>query len=284
MISRLGKIGINTTFVVKKSNLKKILKGGSIDNCQNEIDKQIDDSKSNQQQWITLGKIIQNIPGKGIASIIGTIKNTSSVVVKVQLRDAAEKEYNFINNEKLKDLNGFIKYECYFECDGTKDYIESYSTMKELKICNAKGNGMGIIVMPYYKNGSLEDVIKSGNITITQLIEVIIQVLDVYYKAFIKSRFVHGDFFTKNILIDDGGKPIIIDFEKSRFDTNINALHTFWRDLDDLFGDIDRLYKYSFKGNELTSISRMIMIFRAYNYEPDDLKMTDISLALKNLK
>lgn len=278
MISRLGKIGINTTFVVKKSNLKKILKGGSIDNCQNKIDEQID----NQQQWIALEKIIQNIPGKGIASIMGNIKNTNSVVVKVQLREAAEKEYNFLANEKLKNNNGFIKYECYFQCDGTKDYIESYSTMKELKLCNKKGNAMGIIVMPYYKNGSLEDVLKIGNIQMTKLIDILIQVINTYYLAFIESRFVHGDFFTKNILIDDDGKPIIIDFEKSRFDKNHTALHTFWRDLDDLFGDIDRLY--SFKGNDLTSISRMIMMFRAYNNEPDDLKIKDISTALNNLK
>lgn len=195
MVFRLGKIGVNTTFVVKKNNLKKLLDfsgiAGNFNNCQNDMNKQIDTN----EQWLSLSKIIQNIPGKGIASLLGQVKETD-IVVKVQLQDSAIQEYNFLagDNSPLKDINGFIKYYCYFNCEGTKEYIESYSTMKEIKLCphqrkadargkpQGKGSSIGIIVMPYYKKGSIQDNII--NLSKKDMKIILIKIINIYYEAF----------------------------------------------------------------------------------------------------
>jgi hypothetical protein len=60
-IQPIGKAGICTSWIVKKSLFKKLI-GGKIDNCQEHID--------NNPEWLQLNKVLQNIRGKGIATII----------------------------------------------------------------------------------------------------------------------------------------------------------------------------------------------------------------------
>ena len=72
----------NASFIVSKKYLKTFLiKGGNISNCQQNIDEQID----RNIEWLTLENVLQNIPGKEIATLVGKIK-TTNVVIKMNIK------------------------------------------------------------------------------------------------------------------------------------------------------------------------------------------------------
>jgi serine/threonine protein kinase len=245
-MKRIGNIGINTSFIIQKSKLKKKLIGGS---CQEDIDKEID----GKHDWLQLVKVIQSIEGKGISTLLGRIP-TKEVVIKIQEADKGSKEYEI--QDKLKDFDGFIKFECLFFCQGDKKYIESFANLQEHKqLCKAKGFSMGIILMPYYKKGSLE------NYGIIQK-DIISTIILNYFNAYDKTGFIHADLFPKNIVLDDHENPIIIDYENGYFNDKINNHTYFWRDLTDLLSYV----KYE---KDLSHVIRIhCMMNGAYNKKP----------------
>ena len=253
-IQPIGKAGLCTSWIVKKSTLKRLV-GGKIDN---------------NLGWLQLTKVLQNIRGKGIATMIAKLQS-QEVVVKVQISEDAKKEYAF--QEKLLDQNGFIEYECYFTCDGSKDYIESFSTVNQKTLCQNKGITMGIIVMPYYQNGSLESSLHTK--TKDELKTILKAVIRNYRNCYVNKHFTHGDLYSKNIVLTDTYDPIIIDFEKSYFD-HVNKCDMFWNDLDNFCLDLSR-----HKGmSKLFDIARVLTINRAYKNEPSDDIINDLFRAI----
>ncbi len=262
---------MNASFIVRKSKLKNILKGGDISNCQQNMDEQID----KYTKWIDLVKVLQNLDGKGIATMIAKIK-TSYVVVKVNLKINSDKEY--IISQRLENINGFLKYHCIFYCHGSKEYIEKYGqgNVSSVELCENKGNSMGIIVMPYYKNGSLEENLKNKKLNLEQLKNILIKVIQNYINAYEKLNFVHCDFFSKNIILDDNNEPIIIDFELSNFES---SSYWFFRDIQNLIEDIQKNYK----NINFHKIYKLIIINLAYNNVPSNENMKEIIDRIKEL-
>lgn len=266
----IGRSGAITSFVLKKSLLKKII-GGNYADCQQSINTEIETGKP----WIQLNKVLQNLQGKGIATMIGKI-NSDNVVVKVQTAKDAEAEYNV--QSKLRNINGFVKYNCTFQCDGDKQYVEQFTNVLETtRLCKQKGNSLGIIIMPYYRNGSLEGVLSS--LTLDKLKPIIKQVIINYTHAYNTLSYTHGDFFCKNIVLDDSFAPIIIDFEKSSFN-HIRKCDIFWTDLDSLFQDLSRHPLLSYKMYE---IARVLVFHRAYQHEPTTPILDDLLKSLDYL-
>lgn len=257
-VRNIGKAGAFTSWIVKKSALRKMI-GETVSECQRNIDTDIDNGKAT---WLQLHKVIENISGKGIASILGRIQGTD-VVVKAQEIDEANKEYAM--QAKLVDLPGFIQYHCLFTCNGIKDYIQSFVTVNEQKmLCNAKGNSMGVIVMPYYKNGSLEDLLKSKSLDKAKCINIWKAIIENYVGAYNAKGMTHGDFFTKNVVLDDDMHPFILDFEKSQFNAE-RKRDIFWNDLDNMCLDLAR---YSIFSSQIYEVAQVLMIHRAYGQEP----------------
>lgn len=245
-MKRIGNIGINTSFIIKKSKLKKHLIGGS---CQEDIDNEID----GHHDWLQLEKVMQSIEGKGISTLLGRIP-TKEVVIKIQEADKGRKEYEI--QDKLKTFEGFIKFECLFFCQGDKTYIESFANLQEhKKLCRAKGFSMGIILMPYYQKGSLE------NYGIIQK-DIIIKIVLNYFNAYDKTGFIHADLFPKNIVLDNNEYPIIIDYENAYFNDKTNDHTYFWRDLTDLLSYVKYEKELSFV------IRKHCMMNGAYNKKP----------------
>lgn len=243
LVKRIGKTGINTSFVINKSFFKRIINGG----CQDEIDKEIEDIN---YSWIQLKEVLQFIPNKGISTILAKI-STRDVVIKIQEADKAKKEYEI--QDKIKDFKGVIIFECLFYCEGDKKYIETFSVLKEYeRLCRVKGVSMGIILMPYYKNKSLDKSLSVDKIIIEDLLKN-------YCVLYNETGFIHGDFFPKNIIIDDDNNPLLIDFENSYF----NGTHIqFWRDLSDFFSTV----KYHKNLNDI--VRNHCMMNGAYNKKP----------------
>jgi RIO-like serine/threonine protein kinase len=228
--------------------------------CQSSLNSSIEQTKND---WIELQKVFQNLQGKNIATILGVLENNKNVVVKIQPIDESRKEYEIHNI--LKKERGFIVFHCFVTCGSPIEYINLYKPKQ--KICDKKGNTLGIIVMPYYKNGSFEEFLQNNNkhkytnhITVLAILS--------YYMAYKKLGFVHGDFYTKNVVVDENYRPLIIDFEHSSFNSG-RKVSLFWRDIENFLNCI-----YPFVDKRLDTIIRtQVVMNNAYNIEPNETIM-----------
>jgi RIO-like serine/threonine protein kinase len=177
--------------------------------------------------------VFQNLKGKHIA-----LDQNKDVVIKIQPFEESKKEYEFQN--VLKNEPGFIVFYCFVT--------------------------LGIIVSPYYKNGSLEYFLQkySKIDKLPKLKTILALLIASYYYAYKKYKFVHGDFYSKNILLDENYYPVIIDFEKSSFNHTSN-IRLFWVDIQNLLDDVYR-FVHNSKFNEI--IRTHIVLNMAYNKAP----------------
>jgi serine/threonine protein kinase len=274
LISVLGHVGgdmYSTTFRVNKKEIKKII-GGTIDNCQKQFDSNFDSNA----EFVILSKVLQNIENKNIATLIGKVKG-EDVVLKVQKIEAAKKEYEI--QQQLKNLDYIIKYECMFTCNSKDDpsYVKEFGLSEPLttKICKDKGTNTGVIIMKYIKGGSFDYYLKSNN-NIKSL-NIICKLIEKYFDAYDKLGFIHGDFYPKNIMIDEKEEPIIIDFEMSEFNKDSSL---FWRDLS---GFLDSVGSFRYWSELDIIVRNHIIMARAYNRTPTIELINELCTAIRNL-
>jgi serine/threonine protein kinase len=276
---QIGKGGLFTSFLVTKPLLKQIFKGGTRQNCQQKINDEILDPQN--KQWLQISSVIQNIQGKGIATILGKIAS-DSVVIKAQSFQTAQHELLMQQTLKNANLPGIVDYECSFSCAGDRDYVESFAYYGEsTRLCTTVGIEMGVIIMPYYKVGSFNSLLENYNKNDKRqkIKSIIHNVITNYTTAYITCQFTHGDLFPKNIVLDSNYNPILIDFEKSMLNAP-RRLDRFWQDVDGFLGEIAR-YTYV---NELYDIMRVITCQRAYNVESAlNTNIKDILQIISNL-
>lgn len=74
------------------------------------------------------------------------------------------------------------------------------------------------ISMPYYKNGSLQDILQEKNLTVREIVKYSLEILSGLYYIH-KNNILHCDIKPSNILIDDYGSAVLADFGSS---ININ--------------------------------------------------------------
>jgi serine/threonine protein kinase len=272
----IGKRGAYTSWVVQKGDLQRILsRGGAGKSCQESIDDDIDKGSAD---WLQLVQVLQNIRGKGIATMIGKIDG-NQVVVKAQLARDAQSEYQI--QEQLRRMQGFIRYECMFTCAGKKDYIEQFGTVNnKTKLCLARGTGMGVIVMPYYTNGSLEMYLRRTKKPNIDLVKRVLQtVVWNLFQAYDALGFTHGDLYPKNIVLDESNSPVLLDFEKSLFNSP-HRLMTFWRDIDDLFDEVARYVLQ----DSLNDVARIVINHLARKQEPTQQLIKDLADAIASCR
>jgi serine/threonine protein kinase len=288
-IQRTGNVGAMSSWIVSKKALVEryraskrspnIKRGGgtAIERCQENVDAEIDGGPA----WLQLSQVLQNLTGKGIATMLGRVSSLR-VVIKVQEASAARREMKV--QEQLRGLDGFVRFHCMFHCAGDKQYIESYGTAAELRrnrVCTAKGLDMGVILMPYYEGGSLEDMLRTKKQSgqpwradeTTLVKSVLSKVIGDVYRAYEKKRFVHGDLFCKNIVLTAQGDPALIDFELSEFEASGMR---FWRNIDSLLSDVGNYWKQ----RELDDIARTLFVHMAYDVPPTQSTVDDLLGAL----
>lgn len=271
-ITRIGQGGIETSFVARKSTLRAFVGGDKT--CQESIDDEID----NKTHWLQLKQMLQNISGKGIATIVAALKGKDAdVIVKIQTAENARHEFEF--QTALTGLKGFIQFDCLFMCGGDREYIERFGYFNDKsRLCMSKGASLGVVIMPYYANKSFDSFLETyTGRDKARLVKIIIShVVANLFKAYVKKGFSHGDLFPKNVVLDTEYQPILIDFEKSAF----NANHMqFWRDLDDFMGSVARTIF-----PELDDISRShVVMNQAYNRKPDKTNILALLVAIRNM-
>ena len=265
-IKVLGKFrSDNTLYLINKKSLKYIIKnkkgGGNLDLDETKCQYGIDNEINTREKWLILEKLLQNIDGKDIATILGKI-NTTKIIIKVQSIENTNKEYNI--SEKLSKYPGFAEYYCKFNCGDTKEYIKTFTheNILQKSVYTKKGSQIGIILMKYYENGSFEDVLKKLKESSKKKAFVILvckKLLKILFDIYIDSGFTHRDLFPKNIVLDEKLNPIIIDYELSVFNIS-NKVNQFWIDLTDFF---DNFYIRNY-----VDVSRLILEYRSYQKDP----------------
>ncbi len=289
-IQRTGNVGAMSSWVVSKKELlrryrahaSRKQKGGGtqVENCQENADAEIDGGPA----WLQLSRVLQNLTGKGIATMLGRLSKHGNERVVVKVQDAAAALRELEVQKRLAGLDGFVEFHCMFRCAGDKQYIESYGTAAELRrsrVCAAKGLEMGVILMPYYDGGSLESMLRTKNQSgrpwsaeeDALVASVLSKVIRDVYRAYETQRFVHGDLFAKNIVLTAEGEPALIDFELSKFD---EPGMRFWRNVESLLGDVGNYWKQ----RELDDIARTLFVHMAYDVAPSRRTVDDLLAAL----
>ena len=164
-------------------------------------------------------------------------KFNNKIVVKIgKSNELVRQEYNISKKLIDADVNGFIHIDCLFSC---KNNLEKYKIGQQIdedsfQVCDSNGNyNVDVLVMPFIGKGItlnnyLVDAIKYK--------KILKQVVENLFSAFVKTGFVHGDLHFGNILIDDNGEPIIMDFDTSIFVKSSTSQWGFWADLFRIIG------------------------------------------------
>lgn len=142
----------------------------------------------------------------------------TKTVIKICKSDMILKEYK--TSCKLSNIDGFIKYICYFSCNNNVKKIIENSMMHA-----DKDEDIKILLMKKYKLGDIKNYNWNfGNFNILK--SLIKQIFVAFFEAFNSYGFVHcnvhfGNFLIKKIKNGEY-KVIIMDFEISFFDLTKN--------------------------------------------------------------
>ena len=148
-------------------------------------------------------KIIQKINSEGVNSALYIVEDEqlNCEMILKQIDKKKLKEYNryFEESKKVSSLNHpniiKINYATYDD-----DYV--------------------YITMPYYKNGSLNQMLDYKNLTVREIIKYSLDFLSAIYYMH-DSNIIHCDIKPNNILINDKNQAILSDFGSAiRLDIN----------------------------------------------------------------
>lgn len=162
--------------------------------------------------------------------LLGSLEKYGEVVVKIGNTTDIENEYKI--SKELSKLKGFVKYICFFECNDNFRRIVS-----ETHLCDGPGSSMKVVIMPYFRLGSLASYKWDSN-NIKQLHSCLKNAFLTIVFAFQIYGFLHGDFHAGNVLLKEtkqvtvlhsdavlgtfeiltyGIRTWIMDYEKSKF-------------------------------------------------------------------
>lgn len=241
--------------------------------------------------WIDVLKILKfvsdprDIDLQKSQLLLATLRKEKEIIVKIGDNDKITEEFEMGN--KLKSIKGFIKYICYFECnDNYRRYFDKSKIPNQL--CDGPGTQMKIIIMPYYRLGSIADYKWThDNINILQSV-IKSAVLTIIY-AYNKKGIVHGDFHAGNVVLKEtkqktisfdgitvqlfGMRTWIMDFENTYISdkTNLKHLADFYYDLKKFF----TLLQTHIKNIDKLSISKIEFFINKHSLNQNKLSQID---------
>jgi hypothetical protein len=158
---------------------------------------------------------------------MGLLENRKHIVVKVGDPTTLKKEYDFGEKLYAAHVSNFIKYYCQFQCAGNVNTDHS--------LCQGPGNMTGILVMSNYQYGRIDKHRWSSKEEINAVLK---QICIACITAFWRCNFVHKDLHLGNVLvkktrkesveygiITHGWTPVIMDFDRSIYTTEPEALY-----------------------------------------------------------
>jgi len=211
----------------KNKNSNSTTQKYKILSCQKSIDVDKDTTS-----WIELKELVKS--NNDLKIFDAVLLKTRKIVVKIGKSDTILKEYKI--SHLLSNINGFIKYYCYFNCNNKIDKIIFNSS-----ICANEGDPIKILLMKKYELGDIKNYnwnLDNFNILKTLIKQICIALFD----AFNMYGFLHNDVHFGNFLInkkDDKYQVIIMDFENSLFDlTKNNDLEILYQNYEQILNNI----------------------------------------------
>lgn len=161
------------------------------------------------------------------------------IIVKIGETNAIiKREYDVAKKLESSNIPGYIRIDCLFSCGHNMDKYRRKESIQPdtFQICETQDkNNIDVLVMPYVGDGtSLYDA------DAAHYKELVKQVVINSANAFKKTGFIHKDLHFGNIVIDNDGNAIILDFDTSEFVDlrNPECYSYFWSDMQRFFGNV----------------------------------------------
>ena len=222
-----------------------------ITTCQSEINK-----RKTSGGWIEIIGMLKKVMERDIdiqkSQILkANLTATGDIIVKIGDNASIKQEYEMAS--KLSRLKGFVKFICFFECED--DFREHFGQMPRSTICKGEGNSMKVILMPYFKLGSIAQY-KWNPINLHVLKSCIKHACLSIIIAFNEKNIIHGDFHPANVVLKETKQKVIVyqslnleiptnnirtwimDFENTREYQSVDA----YRALGDFYYDLQKFF------------------------------------------
>lgn len=234
----------------------------------------ITESSPNTNEWLTVESKLKDTNNRDLNRILlGELEKRKDVIIKISSVETLYKEYTI--GKSLEDIPGFMKFICFFKCKGDyKDYPK-----KDTKgLCDGVGTTMSVLVMPYFKMGSIRNYNWTKD-SYESLKSCIIQIICSLMQAYELKRVIHNDMHLDNVLIKKttretieytlNGKLIsiptngliisIMDFEQSLYErpeTKGSGISYLYDDLKHMLADLR--YRTNVKVDNDTDLDIML--------------------------
>ena len=142
-------------------------------------------------------KIIKKIPSQGVNSTLYLVEDTQLNEVFVLKQ---------IDKNKIKESNKYFDEVRKMKKMEHKNVVKvNYATYDDEYI---------YISMPYYENGSLQNIIETRNLTVREIVKYSLDILSGLYYIH-SNKILHCDIKPSNILIDKNNDAVLTDFGSS---------------------------------------------------------------------
>lgn len=125
----------------------------------------------------------------------GILEKRKKVAIKLSGSQSIYKEYKIA--EELREIPGFIRPLCYFECE---DYYTEFPSKERTSLCKGPGSSIKVIVLPFFEEGSMRSfnwTKKPASLLHSCLLQLIASLLQAYETKGI----IHSDTHLDNVLL-----------------------------------------------------------------------------------
>lgn len=156
-------------------------------------------------EWLSIVGALKPPMQKDIHRVLeGILEKRKKVAIKLSASQSVYKEYRIA--EELREIPGFIRPHCYFECE---DSYTEFPSKERTALCKGPGTSMKVLVLPFYEEGSM----RSWNWTkkpVALLHACLLQCIASLLQAYETKGILHSDTHLDNVLLR---KTTITDVE-----------------------------------------------------------------------
>lgn len=210
------------------------------------------DNMKKNSDWL---EVKGYLTAKKFNILVGHLKHHKSVVIKFGNIREIQHEYNVAKMAYEQYVPNIIKFLCSFICNDSIESIKTRDFLINTRVCEGPENTqIGMILMPYYQLGSLEDY-RWDRSNFQTLKAVLRQVAYALLYAYQRFNFVHGDMHVANILMRRTKKqtvtygdntlpcyglyPMIMDFGRSKIQEH--SVKEVYQNIDRLLSLVDNM-------------------------------------------
>lgn len=147
-------------------------------------------------EWLTITNSLKPAKQTDLHRVLkGILEKRKRVAIKISSSPYLNKEYTTAIT--LKDIPGFIRPICFFECE---DSYSEFPSSERTSLCKGPGSSLKVLVLPFFEEGSIRNYNWSTKPP-EALQSCMLQCLCSLLQAYEKHGFIHSDTHMDNVLI-----------------------------------------------------------------------------------